>query len=49
MNDKSRRATEPHPSEEEAIEDIGGREVVPAPVEVEGPGPHPTYLSLIHI
>ena len=43
MNDKSRRATEPHPSEEEAIEDIGGREVVPAPVEVEGPGPHPTY------
>ncbi|WP_238154566.1 AI-2E family transporter [Ornithinimicrobium sufpigmenti] len=24
-------------------EEIGGREVVPAPVEVRGPGPHPTY------
>ncbi|QFG68637.1 AI-2E family transporter [Ornithinimicrobium pratense] len=24
-------------------EEIGGREVVPSPVEVEGPGPHPTY------
>lgn len=24
-------------------QDIGGREVVPSPVEVEGPGPHPTY------
>ena len=23
--------------------EIGGREVVSAPVEVEGPGPHPTY------
>lgn len=24
-------------------EQVGGREVVPAPLEVEGPGPHPTY------
>lgn len=43
MNDHTRPGTQPHPSEEEVIEEIGGREFVPAPVEVDGPGPHPTY------
>lgn len=43
MSDKTGPGAGTHPSEQEAIEDIGGREVVPVPVEVAGPGPHPTY------
>jgi putative heme transporter len=43
MSEKPSPGTQAHPAEKEAAEEIGGREVLARPVEVEGPGPHPTY------